>query len=69
MYSVPVGLLLGIALALLSPAGAPYVAWLGQIFVSVLKLLILPLILVSIYASLAGSTDLRQIDGRPPISC
>ena len=63
-YSVPVGLLLGIALALLFPAGAPYVAWLGQIFVSVLKLLILPLILVSIYASLAGSTDLRQIGGR-----
>jgi Na+/serine symporter len=52
LYSVPVGLLLGIALALLVPAGAPYVAWLGQIFISMLKLLILPLILVSIYASL-----------------
>lgn len=64
LYSVPVGLLLGIALALLFPAGAPSVAWLGQIFVSVLKLLILPLILVSIYASLAGSTELRQIGGR-----
>jgi len=64
LYSVPVGLLLGIALALLFPAGAPYVAWLGQIFVSVLKLLILPLILVSIYASLAGSAQLRQIGGR-----
>jgi len=63
-YSIPVGLLLGIALALLFPAGAPYVAWLGQIFISLLKLLILPLILVSIYASLAGSTALRQIGGR-----
>ena len=48
-YSVPAGLLLGIVLALAFPAGAPYVAWLGQIFISVLKLLILPLILVSIY--------------------
>lgn len=63
-YSIPSGLVLGIALALLFPAGAPYVAWLGQIFVSILKLLILPLILVSIYASLAGGTELRQIGGR-----
>jgi len=64
IYCVPVGLLLGIAAALLFPAGAPYVAWLGQIFISLLKLLILPLILVSIFASLAGSTELRQIGGR-----
>jgi Na+/H+-dicarboxylate symporter len=64
LYSVPVGLMLGIALALLFPEGSPYVAWLGQIFISVLKLLILPLILVSIYASLAGGTELRQIGGR-----
>ncbi len=63
-YCVPVGLLLGIAAALLFPAGAPYVAWLGQIFISLLKLLILPLILVSIFASLAGGTALRRIGGR-----
>lgn len=64
LYSVPVGLLLGIALALLLPSGAPYVAWMGQIFLSVLKLLILPLILVSIFATLAGGKDLRRIGGR-----
>jgi Na+/H+-dicarboxylate symporter len=64
LYSVPAGLLLGIALAVLLPEGGHSVAWLGQIFVSVLKLLILPLILVSIYASLAGGTELRQIGGR-----
>jgi Na+/H+-dicarboxylate symporter len=63
LYCVPVGLLLGIAAALLFPTGAPYVAWLGQIFISLLKLLILPLILVSIFASLAGGTDLRRIGG------
>jgi Na+/H+-dicarboxylate symporter len=63
LYSVPVGLLLGVALALLLPAGAPYVAWLGQAFIALLKLLILPLILVSIYASLAGGDDLRRIGG------
>lgn len=64
LYSVPVGLLLGIVLALLVPEGAPYIAWLGQIFLSILKLLILPLILVSIYASLSGGRDLRRIGGR-----
>ncbi|UHD17082.1 dicarboxylate/amino acid:cation symporter [Thiocapsa bogorovii] len=63
LYSVPVGLLLGIALALLVPDGAPYVAWIGQIFISILKLLILPLILVSIYASLSGGRELRRIGG------
>ncbi len=64
LYSIPGGLLLGIALALFLPAGGSYVAWLGQIFISVLKLLILPLILVSIYASLAGGDNLRRIGGR-----
>ncbi|WP_296811273.1 dicarboxylate/amino acid:cation symporter [Thiocapsa sp.] len=64
LYSVPVGLLLGIALALLAPGAAPYVAWIGQIFISILKLLILPLILVSIYASLSGGRELRRIGGR-----
>ena len=64
LYSVPAGLLLGILLALVVPDGAAAVGWLGQIFVSVLKLLILPLILVSIFASLAGGSDLRHIGGR-----
>ena len=64
LYSVPAGLLLGIALALLFPAGGAYVAWLGQVFISLLKLLILPLILVSIFASLASGDDLRRIGGR-----
>jgi Na+/H+-dicarboxylate symporter len=64
LYSIPGGLLLGIALALALPAGGAYVAWLGQIFISVLKLLILPLILVSIYASLASGDNLRRIGGR-----
>jgi Na+/H+-dicarboxylate symporter len=64
LYSVPTGLILGIVLALILPDGAPYLAWLGQIFLSLLKLLILPLILVSIYASLSGSRDLRLIGGR-----
>jgi Na+/H+-dicarboxylate symporter len=54
LYSIPFGLLLGIVLALLFPAGAPYVGWLGQIFLAVLKLLILPLILVSVFGTTLG---------------
>lgn len=64
LYSVPSGLVAGILLSLLLPAGAPYVGWLGQVFLSLLKLLILPLILVSIYGSLAGGKDLRLVGGR-----
>jgi len=64
LYSVPTGLILGIVLAIIFPAGAPYTAWLGQVFLSLLKLLILPLILVSIYASLSGARDLRLVGGR-----
>ncbi|MBK1694682.1 sodium:dicarboxylate symporter [Chromatium weissei] len=63
-YSVPSGLLIGIILAVLFPAGAPAIAWLGQIFIALLKLLILPLILVSIYAALADGNELRRIGGR-----
>jgi Na+/H+-dicarboxylate symporter len=64
LYSVSTGLALGVLLALLFPGGALYVGWLGQIFLSLLKLLILPLILVSIYASLSGGKDLRRIGAR-----
>ena len=64
LYSVPAGLILGVVLALLFPAGASYLAWLGQVFLALLKLLILPLILVSIYVSLSGGRDLRLIGGR-----
>lgn len=64
LYSIPAGLLLGILLAALAPQGATYVAWIGQVFLSLLKLLILPLILVSIYASLSGGRELRRIGGR-----
>lgn len=64
LYSIPTGLFLGILLAVIFPAGAPAVAWIGQIFISLLKLLILPLILFSIYVSISGGRDLRRVGGR-----
>jgi Na+/H+-dicarboxylate symporter len=64
LYSTPVALALGVLAALLYPAGAPYVGWIGEIFLSLLKVLILPLILFSIYAALAGGADLARLGGR-----
>ncbi len=61
LYSVPVGLLLGVLLAWAWPAGAGWIGWIGDIFLSLLKLLILPLILVSVYAALAGGAGLRRL--------
>jgi Na+/H+-dicarboxylate symporter len=64
LYSTPAALLLGVLLALLLPAGAPYVAWLGEIFLALLKVLILPLILFSIFAALAAGADLKRLGTR-----
>ncbi|MEA1049447.1 dicarboxylate/amino acid:cation symporter [Lamprobacter modestohalophilus] len=64
LYSTPTGLALGVLLALLWPAGAVWVSWLGDIFLSLLRVLILPLILVSIYAALARGVDLARLGGR-----
>jgi Na+/H+-dicarboxylate symporter len=61
LYSAPSALVLGVLLAVAWPSGAVYVAWLGDIFLSLLKVLILPLILVSIYAALATGADLRRL--------
>ncbi len=63
LYSTPAALLAGVLLAVFVPSGAPYVAWLGAIFLSLLKVLILPLILVSVYASLASGDNLRALGG------
>jgi Na+/H+-dicarboxylate symporter len=64
LYSTPAGLALGVLLALLWPAGAIWVSWLGEVFLSLLKVLILPLILVSIYAALARGVDLARLGSR-----
>ncbi|NBC47529.1 MAG: cation:dicarboxylase symporter family transporter [Gammaproteobacteria bacterium] len=49
---------------MLFPAGAGWVSWLGDIFLSLLKVLILPLILVSVFAALASGTDLARLGRR-----
>ncbi|MGD8206693.1 MAG: dicarboxylate/amino acid:cation symporter [Thiohalocapsa sp.] len=63
LYSTPIGLLAGVLLALVVPGGAVYVGWLGDVFLSLLKVLILPLILFSVYGALADGAGLRQLGG------
>jgi Na+/H+-dicarboxylate symporter len=64
LYSTPAALIVGMFLAVAFPAGAAYVGWLGDVFLSLLKLLILPLILVSVYASLASGQGLARLGGK-----
>lgn len=64
LYSPAVGLLVGVLLALLYPAGATWVGWLGEVFLSLLRVLILPLVLVSIYSALSSSLKLAQLGRR-----
>jgi Na+/H+-dicarboxylate symporter len=61
LYSTPLALALGLLLAVFLPSGAPWLGWLGEVFLSLLKVLILPLILVSIYRSLASGADVRRL--------
>jgi Na+/H+-dicarboxylate symporter len=61
LYSAPAALVLGVLLALAWPAGSVYVGWLGDVFLALLKVLILPLVLVSIYAALSAGVDLRRL--------
>lgn len=68
LYSVPVALAAGVLLAFLALSGAPYVAWLGEIFLSLLKVLILPLILVSIYGSLTAGRPTSGYSAAAPSS-
>jgi Na+/H+-dicarboxylate symporter len=64
VYSTPSGLALGVLLAWLWPAGAAWIGWLGESFLSLLKVLILPLILVSVYSALASGLDLARLGRR-----
>ncbi|TKD51071.1 dicarboxylate/amino acid:cation symporter [Sphingomonas baiyangensis] len=50
-------LLLGIALGLLAPQAAPWVAFLGDLFVRLIRMLVAPIVLVTIAAGIAGMAD------------
>lgn len=52
-------IILGVALGIFFPSEAGYVEFLGKIFLSLLKVLILPLIVLSLFLAIAGISDIN----------
>ncbi|MBO9713317.1 dicarboxylate/amino acid:cation symporter [Sphingomonas sp.] len=55
------GLVLGVALGLLVPAAAPWIAFLGEIFVRLIRMLVVPIVLVTVAAGVASLADPRRL--------
>ena len=56
-------LALGLLLALVWPQAAPYVAFLGDLFVRAIRMLVAPIVLVTIAAGITALGDARRIGG------
>lgn len=55
------GLALGVALGLAAPAAAPWFAFLGDIFVRLIRMLVVPIVLVTVAAGVASLADPRRL--------
>ncbi|WP_374943223.1 dicarboxylate/amino acid:cation symporter [Sphingomonas sp.] len=55
------GLALGLAFALLWPQGTPYVAFLGDLFVRAIRMLVAPIVLVTIAAGITSLGDPKRL--------
>ena len=58
---VLLGLFLGIALALLWPSGAPYVQFMGDLFVRAIRMLVAPIVLVTIASGITTLVDPKRL--------
>jgi Na+/H+-dicarboxylate symporter len=56
-------LALGVAFALIWPSGAPYLQFLGDLFVRAIRCLVAPIVLVTIAAGITSLADPRQLGG------
>ncbi|WP_404334819.1 dicarboxylate/amino acid:cation symporter [Sphingomonas sp. MMS12-HWE2-04] len=56
-------LVLGLVFALLWPAGTPYVQFLGDLFVRAIRMLVAPIVLVTIAAGITALADPRRLGG------
>ncbi|MGN6818573.1 MAG: dicarboxylate/amino acid:cation symporter [Sphingomonas sp.] len=54
-------LILGVVFALAWPAGAPYVQFLGDLFVRAIRMLVAPIVLVTIAAGITSLADPKQL--------
>ncbi len=55
------GLALGAALGLFAPAATPWFAFLGEIFVRLIRMLVVPIVLVTVAAGVASLADPRRL--------
>jgi Na+/H+-dicarboxylate symporter len=55
------GLALGAALGLAVPAAAPWIAFLGEVFVRLIRMLVVPIVLVTVAAGVASLGDPRRL--------
>jgi Na+/H+-dicarboxylate symporter len=66
-FSIPLwqrvvgALILGVIFALVWPAGAPYVQFLGDLFVRAIRMLVAPIVLVTIAAGITSLADPRKL--------
>ena len=58
---VMAGLVLGVALGLAAPAAVPWVSFLGEIFVRLIRMLVVPIVLVTVAAGIASLSDFRRL--------
>ena len=58
---VMAGLALGVALGLAAPAAVPWVSFLGEIFVRLIRMLVVPIVLVTVAAGIASLSDFRRL--------
>lgn len=58
---VLLGLVLGVALALLWPAGAPHVQFMGDLFVRAIRMLVAPIVLVTIASGITTLADPKRL--------
>ncbi|WP_308515376.1 dicarboxylate/amino acid:cation symporter [Sphingomonas flavescens] len=57
------GLVLGLALALLWPSAAPIIAFIGDLFVRAIRMLVAPIVLVTIAAGITSLGDPKRLGG------
>ena len=58
---VVVGLVAGVALGLLAPSATPYIAFLGDLFVRLIRMLVVPIVFISLASGVTALADPRRL--------
>lgn len=58
---VMIGLACGVAIGLFWPAAAPWIGWIGELFVRLIRMLVVPIVFVSIASGVTALADPRKL--------